>query len=173
MQTLLYLGPIWLLTLLLMNPLSVSAQPQHRQVGKMTVSWTYEGEDILFTVTSPDNGWIVLGFNDENNIVGATLQLGGYRETTGKQYSSERLTLAPGNHRAKVDLELPTRVTELEITTGRKRGTVMRLRLPILPATSGEYDLRSGTDLWLILAYSVSDDLDHHSRFRRHIKVTL
>ena len=173
MHTLLNLGPIGLLILLLMDPLSVSAQPQHHEVGEMAVSWIYEGEDILFTVTSPDNGWIVLGFNDENNIVGATLQMGGYRETTGKQYFSERLTLAPGVHKAKADLKLPTQVTEVEISKEGRRGTAMRLRLPVRPATMGGYDLRRGNELWLILAYSVSDDLDHHSRFRRHVKVTL
>lgn len=172
MQTFLYLGPIILLTLLLMDPLSSSAQSQHRQVGDMSVSWTYEDEAILFTVTSPDQGWVVLGFNDENNIVGATLHMGGYDEKTKEQYFSERLTLSAGVHKAKTDIKLPTRVVDVEVL-GSTDGTVMRFRLPFLPAVSGEYDLRPGNELWLILAYSVSDDLDHHSRFRKHIKVML
>jgi len=153
---------------------SLSNPPQDRSlsVGPMSVSWRHEEHQITFRVTSPEAGWVVLGCNDEDNILGATLYMGGYNPA-GETYFSERLVTDIGKHQAFSELGLPARVQRAAAASGPSGGTILTLTLPSASRSDQEYDLRPGEELWLILAYSVSDDLGHHSRFREHVRVRL
>jgi len=142
------------------------------QLGPMSLEWQYEGEDIIFTVQSPDMGWVVLGINDRDNIVGATLYSGGYRASKGA-YFSERLVTSLGKNEALTDLGLTERVEEYSVEENNGKGTKLKIRMPYQSKGNKEYNLSKGQEHWIILAYSVSDDADHHSRFRKHIKVKL
>jgi len=162
------LSPFLLMSLTL--PGQSSSSPL--DVGPMRVNWVYEEEDILFTVSSPGNGWVILGTNVKNDIVGATLYMGGVDDRTEQSYFSERRTVSMGSHRAKVDLGDPERAHNVTAAVSVS-GTTLSFRVRVKPTREVEHDLRPGSSVWLILAYSVSDDLGHHSRFRRHVEVTL
>lgn len=97
--------------------------------------------------------------------------MGGVNDETGESYFSERRTVSPGKHEAKIDLGRSERARDV-VSERSGLGTSLSFRIRSEPMTEGEHDLRSGRDIWLILAYSVSDDLGHHSRFRRHVRVS-
>lgn len=166
-----------LLTMIIWQLLAPSfAQMRHLSnpidVGPMKVSWSHDTDEVYFVVDSPGQGWVALGTNERNDIVGASLYMGGWDEGGDALYFSERYTVSPGKHHPKIDLGYAERVRSVDVTT-TPSGTQLTFRLRAVPDTAQEHDLRAGSKIWLILAYSVSDDLGHHSRFRRHVEVTL
>ncbi|MEL6140411.1 MAG: hypothetical protein AAFU67_02200 [Bacteroidota bacterium] len=167
-----------LLALTILSTCPVFGQSSHPngdaqiKVGPMNLTWTYEDEYIVFTVQSPDMGWVVLGINDRDDIVGATLYSGGYRTGAGT-YFSERLVTSLGKNQSLKELGLTERVTDFAVEENSSKGTKLKIRMPYHAKGGKEYDLSKGQEHWIILAYSVSDDADHHSRFRKHVKVKL
>ena len=43
---------------------------------QMTVCWEYKADRIYFEMEAPTNGWIAIGFNSRNQIVGSYLLMG-------------------------------------------------------------------------------------------------
>ena len=51
--------------------------------------------------------------------------------------------------------------------------TILSFHMPQTASDHYHYDLRPGQEIYLVCAYSQEDDFAHHSRMRKHIKVTL
>lgn len=90
----------------------------------------------------------------------------------GKSYLSERYVVGMGNHKPITSLG-GKEVVQL-IEAEEKNGTTrVSFSIPCTSNDSFHYDLREGTSIYLICAFSMEDDLTHHSRMRQHIKIKL
>lgn len=141
------------LTTLLM---SFFAQPI--EVEGMRFECAVEGEEVTAHLAAPGTGWVAVGFNDRPGLAGARLFMARVR---GGEVEVEEHMAQPPRH-ARVD---GARVTAI---AGREIGgrTVVAFRFPL----EGRLRLQPGRSIHVILAYSESDDFNHHSRVRRHVQ---
>ena len=143
-----------------------------QEVGGMIVDWTFAGDQIQFELVAPDDGWVGLGFNSQNDIVGTHLFL--FSQDGETQRHSELVVKGVGNpvpveklYGKEAALDFPFTVKE----EGGKTYVSFSLQAKAYPQYRTA--LKEGTELWLICAFSESDDFDHHSRMRKHIRVKL
>ena len=145
-----------------------SADANPVDVGGIRVQWRHSEDTVEFTVTAPTSGWVAVGFNEVDNIVGAELVM--MRAEAGGVHASHRSVLGAGDDRPVELLGRGSAIVAADGAVASGRATFrLRLRHDLGAAPS----LAPGSELILILAYSVSPDFDHHSRVRRHIRVRL
>ena len=114
-------------------------------VAGMHVAWRFVDDAIEFTATAPTTGWVAVGFNTKDDIVGANLVMGAVQH--GILQIADKYVVDFGDPR--------------------------RFRLPITASDRYHLNLQPGTTLYLIAAYSMDDDFAHHSRMRKHVQITL
>lgn len=138
-------------------------------VDGMTFQHRFVGDSIEFEFEAPAAGWIAVGFNSRNDIVGADLKM--FAVTPAGPRSSDQYVVAAGRHPEKQALGATSKLETLELTEMRGR-TRARFRTPV---RGGRYDFafEPGREIWLILAWSAEDDFAHHSRVRRHLRYRL
>ncbi len=134
----------------------------------MRASWRVQGEELVIELEAATTGWMVVGFNDRDAIVGADLKF--VRVVDGVATLHDHHVVGPGDHRDDTlhGGSVEGRILEYAQADGRTRA---RVSLPLAPTDRHDRPLRSAG--WMILAWSVSPDLDHHSRVRRHLSLTL
>ena len=129
-----------------------------------------EDSHIEISLEAPTKGWVGVGFNDHNDIVGSDLYL--FHVVGQEAEALDMKVVGLGN--PKIDSQLggthSVAVLKGQEVDGRTKVT---FRLPF--PSSDPYDFRHelGKQFWLILAYSTHDEFDHHSRMRKHIPFTL
>ena len=140
------------------------------EVGGMSVSWDHRANGIEFHVVAPTLGWVAIGFNDVDNIVGADLIMA--RVQGGQSEARHLYVVAAGDPRPVESLGRPSIIQESD---GRHRrgATEIRLRLDHAFGSGRSLNLTRGATLYVIVAYSESPDFDHHSRMRQHVLVEL
>ena len=139
-------------------------------VAGMHVAWRFIDDAIEFTATAPTTGWVAVGFNTKDDIVGANLVMGAVQHSI--------LQIAD---KYVVDFGDPRMVTEIggidaidqPFGYESHAQTTIRFRLPITASDRYHLNLQPGTTLYLIAAYSMDDDFAHHSRMRKHVQITL
>ncbi|UII76836.1 DOMON domain-containing protein [Flagellimonas sp. HMM57] len=145
-------------------------QKRHVKVEQMTISWEFEKDNILFTASAPDDGWVALGFNTEDDIVGSNLIMVNVKNNGAK--AEDFYVVSAGNPKLVTLLGSESQIIEksgFEID-GK---TTVKFTLPVKAFDKYHQNLKKGDTIWLICAYSMEDEFDHHSRMRKHIKVTL
>ncbi len=143
---------------------------QEIQVERMKVSWEHQGDMVTFTASAPDDGWVALGFNSKNDIVGSNLIMIGVKDT--KITKEDFYVVSAGNPKPVGTLGSKSQIINPSGTD--KNGiTTITFSLPIKALDKHHFDLHKGKRLWLICAYSMEDEFDHHSRMRRHVEITL
>lgn len=140
------------------------------EVGGMSIAWHFEGDTLIVDAEAPDKGWIGIGFNPVDEIVLTNLIMAGVDK--GKPYLSERFVRGFGDHRPVAELD-GTPAATLLFAEEKNGATHIRFSIPVKPADKFHYDLSPGSSLYIICAYSMEDDLAHHSRMRRHVRVVL
>jgi DOMON domain len=144
--------------------------PKRIDVNGMTVEWTYGKDRVFFTISAPTEGWIVLGFNEKDDIIGTNLIFG--RVQSGKIEVADHFTIAAGNH--KPTEKLGGTAVFADVSGEEKSGnTTIRFSMPTKALDAYHFDLTEGSEKWFICAFSAEDDFYHHSRMREHRKVTL
>ena len=143
---------------------------QKIEVGGMQIDWHFEGQYLVVDVTAPDNGWVGIGFNPSNDIVNTNLIMAGVRE--GKPYLSERFVVGIGDHRSVSQLGGSV-VAKLMSAEEKPGSTHICFSMPIKSLDRYHYNLSPSQELFFICAFSMEDDLNHHSRMRQHVKVKL
>lgn len=140
------------------------------ETGGMTVSWEHREDGIEFSLTAPTTGWVAVGFNDSDDIVGADLVMA--RVESGQSEARHFYVVRAGDPRPVESLGESSIVRNVD---GRISDGVVEVHVRLDPALGPgrSFDLSPGTNLYLIVAYSVSQDFDHHSRMRRHVEVEL
>jgi hypothetical protein len=150
--------------------LAHSPPPKHIEVNGMTVEWTHRKDRVFFTVSAPTEGWIVLGFNEKDDISGTNLLFG--RVKAGKVEVADHFVVAAGNHQPTEKVG-GTAVFQDVSGTEKAGKTTLSFSMPVQAADPFHFDLKEGTTRWFICAFSAEDDFYHHSRMREHRKVVL
>ncbi|MEM6927372.1 MAG: hypothetical protein AAF602_10605 [Myxococcota bacterium] len=130
---------------------------EEARIDGLVARWRVDGDDWVVQLEAATTGWLVLGTNPVPGLTGASLYFG--RVVDGIGDAAHHTVLAPGRHEAAN----PERVTLLAAAQ-QDGATAVRLRFP-----APVVDADGGT--WLILAWSRSPDLDHHSAVRQHVYV--
>ncbi|MEL6917949.1 MAG: DOMON domain-containing protein [Bacteroidota bacterium] len=139
-------------------------------VGGMEVGWEHKKDHITFTATAPDNGWVALGFNTEDHIVGSNLIM--INVTEEEVQSQDLFVVSAGNPKPMHTLGAKSQI--LAYSGVEKNGkTTITFSLPTKTIDDYHLNLSEGQKIWLICAYSMEDDFSHHSRMRKHIQVVL
>ncbi len=154
---------------------SIHTQAQLVELGKveykgMTVQWKEEGGRIQFELQAPTEGWVTIGFDDDDSIQGAYLIMG--RVINGRPEVVEHFTSSPGMYRPIAELGGEILVAHV----GGKESsqtTTISFSLPIGTATEYQRALLRGQSYFLIMAYSRDDDFQHHSMMRTAIQINL
>lgn len=163
--------PILLLGISMCTPASPPPTPIGTvSSGGITFSWAHIGGELRCHVQAPTTGWVAIGFNEVAELTGTRLVMGAF--INGEAIVSDRTVVAPGDHRQIEDVG---GVSDLSQPSGTERDgtTEISFTLPAATAHEWSHDLRQGTTVYLLLAYSVADEFDHHSRVRRHLTVRL
>ena len=153
-------------------------QPGNRQRGGslaiegIEVAWAFTDALLTVTVSAPTGGWVAVGFNSRDDIVGSELFMAARQgeSQVAEQHAVTRAGVHPpvenlGRRSALVNYTIDQRSSPLPSGT-TARFTIDPARVPAVPLTPG-------SEVVLILAYSVSPDFDHHSRVRRHAVAVL
>ncbi len=159
-------GMIWLLLLMGLG----TSHGQQVELGGMKVSWEHHNDSVTFTATAPDDGWVALGFNSTNNIVKSNLVMVGVAGAV--VIAEDFYVVGAGNPQPVSALGGQS---ELLQVSGAEQGqnTTVSFTIPTNAADAYHYDLKKGDRIWLICAYSMEDEFDHHSRMRKHFEITL
>ena len=136
------------------------------------ITFTYQiiEERLKCSLEAPTNGWIGVGFNTKNAIVGSDLLLFNIID---QQVSSTDLYVKGVGNPVR-DIKNGGR-NSIVIKEGKERQgyTKVHFSIPLISGDPNDFEHSLGQKAWLILAYSTDDDFEHHSRVRRHIPFTL
>lgn len=138
-------------------------------VSGISFTYTLTGTNLECTLTAPTHGWVGVGFNRKNTIVGSDLLL--FHVVDGKTTSTDMYVKRLGNPVKDSLLGGRNSISVLDGTEG-KHGTTIRFSIPLNSGDPNDFVHEIGKEFWLILAYSVDDDFSHHSRVRKHISFT-
>lgn len=144
--------------------------PHRIQKGGMLVGWKVEGEKVSFRLTAPDQGWVAIGFNETPDLTGNYLLMGRVKE--GKAELREFYVFAPGDYRP-----IDTHKKSLKISGvgGTESKNETQIEFSLDGSFSDQYRKaqQAGKEIYLLLAFSESDDFKHHSRMRTTVKIRL
>ena len=140
------------------------------EVDGMTVSWAFKSDYVQFDIMAPTKGWVTLGFNSRNDIVGSTLVMMSIVED--QVHVEEHYVHSVGKHQ---DLGTMTRDLGLLGVSGTEGNGASQFSFLYKIGLSDRYHtlLEPNLELYLVCAYSESDYFDHHSIMRKHVLVTL
>ena len=158
-----------LLTLALpLTLLWIAAAQGPIQAGQMVFDYEIQKDSIQIELRAPTRGWIGVGFNDKNAIVGSDLLLFSVRE--GKAIAADQYVRGPGDH--PDDNVLGGRC-DIHVLDGQevKGWTIVRFKIPLNSGDQFDFQHQPEKASWLILAYSREDDFDHHSMMRKHLRL--
>lgn len=168
---------VWLLSLsfALTSPMEAQVSRGHAEGAGMELTWTTTADRLEGELRAPTEGWVLVGFNRlhegrERGLPGARLFFFAV-DSSGTTRVEEHIADPPSHApRARASGEAAVRVVQAE---RRGSSTHVRFSLPLGPVHGSDVALEAGAPTELILAYSVSDDFDHHSRRRVHRRVEL
>ena len=138
------------------------------QAGKMHFWSTVENDSILIKINAPTQGWLAVGFNQNNQIIGSDLKMFCVR--AGKVIMEDQFVKGIQNHLEDINIG-GTNNLKLIYGFENSNGTSIAFKIPLASGDSYDYFHEIGQELWLILAYSVEDDFEHHSIMRKHFQI--
>lgn len=136
----------------------------------MQVKWHFTKTDVVIEIHSPEKGWIALGFNPKNDIVGSNLIMAAVRK--GALQIEDQYVSAFAKHEAVEKLGGKSTISSFNGFEDEK-GTHVSFRIEGNRSDEQHYRLEKGKEIYLILAYSLEDDFEHHSIMRKHLRVKL
>ena len=143
---------------------------QSVEASGITFQYEVKGDSIHAVLSAPTEGWVGVGFNSKNSIVGSDLLL---FNMMGKHVSGTYLFVIGYVNPVK-DSENGGKNTVLIHGGTQESGyTKIQFSIPLDSKDSNDFVHVLGQKYWLILAYSVSDDFDHHSIVRKHVPFIL
>lgn len=147
-------------------------RPSMHEITKngMTVRWAPTADSIRFELQAPTTGWLAIGFNQSSELTGNWLLMA--RVINGRAEVVEHHTLAPGNYQPIAQLG-EAQVVQCVSGSETKGATTLAFSLPRNAAGRYQKSLASGSSWQMLLAYSRSDDFQHHSVMRTTTQLTL
>lgn len=131
--------------------------------------WRHKRNRLFARMEAPTTGWVAVGFNTETTLAGTRFVIA---TGSGPDMHAEEHVAEPPNHRRVEELGLTPAVADLalEIEDGKSR---LSFSLPHRFADTPTPVLSPGQKSFLMLAWSLAPDFDHHSAWRRHFETTL
>ena len=125
-----------------------------------------EGKLLKCSLSAPTKGWVGVGFNSKNSIVGSDLLL--FNIVDGKVSSTDLYVKGVGNPIKDTD---NGGVHSIVVQGGNESNSVTEVHftIPMDSKDANDFVHILEKEAWLILAYSISDDFKHHSRIRKHL----
>lgn len=136
----------------------------------MEVRWEIRADTLAVWMSAPTNGWLAIGFNTENRLKGTSLVMVRVRE--GEPEAVDFYVLAPGDYQPVTQLGGVSQIRTISGTESVS-GTQVHCGLVLRPSSKWHHELRAGASYTMLLAYSQSDDFNHHSMMRTSIAITL
>ena len=148
----------------------IPIQKHQVEMGGMKMDYKIEDNEMTITLAAPTEGWLAVGFNDKNDIVHSDLLMFAIKD---EQIIAED-RYVKGFRDYPIDEEQGG-TTNIEVIKGKetKKGTTVTFKIPLQSGDEKDFQHQANKDVWLILAYSTSDDFQHHSVMRKHRKVRL
>lgn len=149
--------------------------PGFRQIehAKMRFEWRIVADRIEIQLSAPTTGWVLVGFNDRPGLDGARLFFTRVRagQVEAEAHRTDFRFPAPFHQR----ITRHGGVEDFEDLRGETRGGVTRtaFSVPLIAKGAPHVRLSPGKSIHVIMAWSVSDDFDHHSRMRTGVDLTL
>jgi len=143
---------------------------QSTEKNGMKFTWKMEGDYMECIVESPGKGWIAIGFNERNTIVGSNLIMGAAEK--GHFKMSDRYVVKFGQHESVLTLGVNEALLNREVIEN-KEGTIMKFKIKRKNIDQYHLNLEKGKSIYVWLAYSMEDDFDHHSIMRTSIQINL
>jgi len=137
---------------------------------EMQVSWSHSNESIEFIMRAPTTGWVTIGFNDKDEITNAYLLMG--RIVGDKAELMEHYTVSPGKYKSLLEMGESSSIQYVKGTEA-DHNTSITFSLPQQARNKYGKNLTKEMTYYLIMAYSVSDDFQHHSSMRTSLQVQL
>lgn len=154
-----------LLLLMTVSPFSNSLTTEGFEL-----EWTHQSDTVRFSLTAPTTGWVAVGFTDTGDLMDSNLIQG--RVTNGTVFIQDQFITGFGEHPPVEALAVPSRISEVEGVEVNGETTIT-FSISKKKMDRLHYELSKGQEINVWLAYSVSDDFDHHSRKRILRKITL
>lgn len=136
----------------------------------MQVSWKFSNSQIHFQMEAPTTGWLAIGFNTQENMTGTYLLMG--KVENNQVTLVEHYTSSPGNYKPLTAYNVTTSVASIKGMESIHK-TNVKFSLPIHPKNKYARELGEGNSYIMTLAFSQSDDFQHHSIMRTAINVKL
>ncbi|NJN35531.1 MAG: hypothetical protein HC817_16000 [Saprospiraceae bacterium] len=148
----------------------VTTEFKRLEMNGMTIEWQHRGNEILFKINAPTEGWVALGFTETDEIVQSNLIFVGQKRKRRKVLNHYVVGFGNHQHTEALGGQTAARLLTAEEKNGR---TTASFTMPSAALDKFHYNLSEGNELWFICAFSADDDLQHHSRMREHKKVIL
>lgn len=149
--------------------LGLNAQKRMEASG-ILFQYEVKNDSIHAALTAPTKGWVGVGFNTKNSIVGSDLLLFNVRG--GQVNGTDLFVKSAGNPFKDSDLGGENTIA-IHSGIEQKGYTKIAFSIPLDSGDPNDFVHVLGKKSWLILAYSVSDDFEHHSRVRKHVPFVL
>ena len=145
------------------------SQKSSHTVKKMHFEWKFLIEELEISLSAPTKGWVAVGFNNSDQLKGTNLIMCCVKN--GKTLIEDHYIIRSGLHEKVENLGGINRTTIISGKESSSR-TSVTLRLQLL-ADQHHPELSAGLTYYVLLAYSISDDFDHHSIMRTTVPITL
>jgi len=137
----------------------------------MTVGWEFvDNTHIKFKLQAPADGWIAIGLNPKNQLVGSNLIM--VSVTKEEQIISDRYVVGFGDHKSMSQLGGRSAVN-LSNASNQNNVTKVEFIIETEPKDKYHFTLKPGKKIHLTMAFSNSDDFMHHSAMRTSVEIIL
>lgn len=137
--------------------------PKNFVVEDFELSYQYMEDRIYFKLSAPTSGWIMIGFNTSQSIKKSYLVFGAFKNSFSEV--EDHWVRDFGDHVALFELAEGAHLLNCRsFQIGRK--AFLEFSLPIKPTSKYSPAFEKGSRKFVWLAYSDSDDFDHHSTKR-------
>ena len=147
-----------------------SSERSERSKNGMTVQWQHEHSFVRFALSAPTHGWLAIGFNENSDLSGTYLIMARVRD--GFVQITEHKVLQPGKYLPVMELGGKAMIFDCQ---GQETAdsTIISFCIPTGLYGACQKDLSSGLPYHFTMAYSRSDDFQHHSVMRTSERMAL
>ena len=148
----------------------IFGNPKLLEAEEFSLQWEHEEAHVTFTLSAPTTGWIALGFTENEDIVDSNLIM--MKVDDDLVYAEDQFVTGFGKHPTIQTLGGTSRIFNLD-GNEKKGHTTVSFSITKEKLDQYHFDLSEGNKINVWLAWSVSDDFDHHSRKRILRKIEL
>ena len=135
-------------------------------VSDITFQYYLHTDSIEIQLSAPTQGWLAVGFHDEAQLIGNDLLM--FSVVNGMIIYQDQYIRGLNDHPADVELGGKNDIKIIGYLED-EASTTVKFKIPISSGDSFDAIHRPERDFYLLLAYSIEDDFNHHSIVRKHL----